>query len=303
MENWKDKILSKGRQYSIDPNGIVLSPISNTDSYLFHKNHTKGAYLRKLQDTQFHQIYWETPYYKKVLDQFLADYEFQDKVILDFGCGDGRFTQYLLKNGATKIVCVDFDYGTLASLSHYAAENNLNDKLLIIHSDFDNLFFEANEFDLILAIGVLYYLNDKYEASLQYFSTLMKTGGSLVTSDPDLEGSFLRMLMYESLNEAIQTFKSRRFKETKDDTVYRFRIFDEPEMLGIFSRANLKVVDRHRISLFHNLIRVLQLKGIIKEEELRANEKDVWQLFDYMHDHGTLSKHLMWHLHKSDVNK
>jgi SAM-dependent methyltransferase len=295
MKSWKEDILGS-QDFAVDNHGIIHGTVNSTDSYLFHKNYTKGAHLRKLKEKKFHQIYWETPYYLKILNSFLNKDDFNEMLFLDFGCGDGRITQYLLENHAEKIVCVDFDYATLVSLSEYLEDNQLTDKVMMLYTDYENLVLPHGKFDLILAIGVLYYLNEKYESALRNFRSLLKHEGRLILSDPDLEGSLLRMLLYDSLESAIEAFKLRRFKETKNQSEFHFRIFDEKEWKSIFARVGFAIDGKRKISLFHNIIRVLQIKGIITENQLEKNEADIWEILNYLHEHGSLSKHIVWSL-------
>lgn len=281
-----------------DEHGIVRCNINDTESYIFHKTYTKGAHLRKLKDIKYHQIHWETPYYYKVLDAYLTGVNLQGGVFLDFGCGDGRFTQFLLERGAKKIVCVDFDYSTLVSLSEYVSENDLQDRVLIIHSDYDNMPFEGSQFDMVLSIGVLYYLNDQYENAIAYFNALLKSKGRLITSDPDIEGFLMRSLIFDSLDDALELYEKRRFKETKEKTDYTFRVFDEAEWRNIFKKTNFTVLDVQGISLFHNLLRILLLRNMVTQADIERSQQKIWNMFDYLHENGNIHKHKIWLLEK-----
>lgn len=294
----KDHLPGDFLQQKKDDHGIVLCKVDNTESFIFHQKHTKGAHLRKLTEVKFHQIQWETPYYNKVLEEFLQGIDLKGKRILDFGCGDGRFTQFLIDKGADTLFCVDFDYATLHSLSGYVKEKGLEEKVCIIHSDFDNLPFADGQFDLVLSIGVIYYLNERYEEVVKTFHQLMNPKALFITSDPELEGFFLRTLLFDSLSDAVEVFEKRRFKETKDKTGFSFRVFDKEEWKKIFGSAGFEILDYKGISLFHNLLRVLQLRGIISENEIADKEKSIWKIFDYLHEHGELHKHLLWKLRK-----
>lgn len=281
-----------------DKNGIYSCCVDQTDSYIFHEKFTKGAHLRKLSEVKHHQIQWETPYYNKVLNDYFEGYEFTGKTFLDFGCGDGRFTEFLINKGAEKIVCVDFDYNTLVSLHNYRKENELENKIEIIHSDFDNLPFTNDTFDVILSIGVLYYLNENYEKAITHMHQLLKKDGMLITSDPCMEGFLLRTLLFDSLEDAIELFDTRRFKETKEKTDFKFRLFDKKEMEKIFLSSGFKIINCKGVSSFHNFLRVAQLRGLVKEQEIEQNETKIWSMLDYLHENGSLTKHLIWKLGK-----
>ena len=296
--SWKDELIERsGLREKLDKNGIYFTGIDNSPSFQFHRDHSKGAFLRKLETQKFHQIYWETPSYTKALDDFLPKTLF-DKTILDFGCGDGRFTQFLLRKGAEKIVCVDLDYSTLLSLKAFAEEQGISDKLLIIHSDFENLPNLKASFDVVLSVGVLYYLNEDYEKAVKTFHSFLNEEGVMITSDPDLEGFLFRALIFDSLDEFIKTFQTRSFKETKEETPFRFRLFDQKELFKIFTSSGFKRIQNRTISSFHNILRVLLLRGIIHESDLEKRESEIWEVIDYLDENGKLAKHLIWNLSK-----
>ena len=91
----------------IDNNGILIGKKSTTIGAEFHETRGKSALLRSLVDNPLHQINWETPYYNKFIDECLDGEELSEKVCLDLGCSDGRFTEYLINKGVKKVICLD----------------------------------------------------------------------------------------------------------------------------------------------------------------------------------------------------
>ncbi len=305
MNNWKDSVLDSSvindKEFSTDEFGILNCKVENSVAYEFHQTHTKGAFLRKFEKQKYHQVNWETPYYKRVFDDFLDGKDFNNKVALDLGCGDGRFTEYLLHKGYEKIVCVDFDYRLLVSLSEFAEQNEYSEKLLLICTDISNLPLKEDAFDLILSIRTLYYLNEKYEKAIKYVNSLLKKDGVLIISDPNMEGFILRALVFDSLGNALQSFENRKFKEVQAETDVWFRTFDEKELTEIYLKSGFTIEDKHGISMFHNLLRVSQLRGNISELEIENNEHRIKKMFDHLHDYGHLFKDVIWKLQKQIV--
>lgn len=303
MSNWKEDIIDKGKasgqEFLTDEFGILNCKVENTVAYEFHQTHTKGAFLRKFEQQKYHQVNWETPYYKKVFDDYLEGQNSLDKVALDLGCGDGRFTEYLLSKGYKRVVCVDFDYRLLVSLSEFAKGKGYSDNLLLICTDINNLPLKENTYDLVLCIRTLYYLNDKYEDAIKYVHSLLKKQGLLFISDPNMEGFILRALVFDSLNNALQSFEKKKFKEVQADTDIWFRTFNEKELTEIYSRNGFSIQGKHGISMFHNLLRVAQLRGMITESEIEENESRIKLMFDHLHEHGGLFKDVIWKLRKN----
>jgi SAM-dependent methyltransferase len=305
MISWKENIVGNikvgDQSFPVDEFGILNIKGNNTIAYEFHQTHTKGAFLRKFEKQKFHQVNWETPYYKKVFNEYLDGHDSFDKVALDLGCGDGRFTEYLLLKGYSKIVCVDFDYRLLVSLSEFAKQNGYSDKLLLICSDISNLPLKEDSFDLVLSIRTLYYLNDKYEEAIKYIYALLKKNGLFVISDPNMEGFVLRALVFDSLSNALLTFEKRRFKEVQVETDIWFRLFEEKELTAIYLKSGFKIEAKHGISMFHNFLRVAQLRGMIPESEIEKDEIRIEKMFDHLHEYGNLNKDIIWKLQKKVV--
>jgi len=81
-----------------------------------------------------------------------------NKVILDFGCGIGRFAQRLVRHGL-KYYGVDTSIGMIES----AKSLNASDKVEFIHSAGLPLPFREGYFDVCLSVGVLQYLLHQHD--------------------------------------------------------------------------------------------------------------------------------------------
>lgn len=61
----------------------------------------------------------------------------------DIGCGDGRFTEYLIDSGYTKIIATDIDINPLKNLSDFLENRGDRDKVLLVNSGVENLPYKA----------------------------------------------------------------------------------------------------------------------------------------------------------------
>lgn len=102
-----------------------------------------------------------------------AKEELKGKVILEAGCGAGRFTEVLVSTGAT---VVSFDLSNAVEANY---ENN-NDKgeLLIFQGDIYNIPFPDNYFDYVFCHGVLQHTPDPDRSYKEIFNKL-KHGGKI----------------------------------------------------------------------------------------------------------------------------
>jgi len=111
---------------------------------------------------------------------------------LDLGCGTGWIQEVLRTKGCRRrLVGVDIAYGML----RYAKRKQMHAVL----GDAANLPFDDNQFDGILAKGVLHHLPDMKTAVAE-IARVLKPGGTAVLADPHL--SPLRALRYALKNRA-----------------------------------------------------------------------------------------------------
>ena len=99
------------------------------------------------------------------------------KIILDAGCGMGRFLDVVSRGGAALAVGVD-----LSSAVNTAAANlSDRDNVLIIKGDIFRLPFRRGSFDVVFSIGVLHH-TPSTEQAFRALVPLVKPGGEIAIS-------------------------------------------------------------------------------------------------------------------------
>lgn len=293
MNSWAKEIFNDNNQLPLDENFIFCGIVKQTLSKEFHDQMPKGAALRELSSNELHQINWETPYYEKIIESYTIGLK-HNTPIMDLGCGDGRFTKTLLEAGFQKIVCVDSDYRLLQSLHQWALEYNYRENLVIIHNDADELDNFTSCFQSVLAIGVLYYLNEKEPKTLRSIQHILQTNGVLILSEPEIEGMIYRALFFEGVTDAIDIFQDKMFKEAKGNTEFKFSIKSKQEQKEFIEKAGYHVIDEHGITMFHNYLRIMLVRGLVTESQIKGQSERLKELFDFLHDNGSLVKHIIW---------
>jgi ubiquinone/menaquinone biosynthesis C-methylase UbiE len=297
LNNWKINILSPNQ--SVFSNGVYTTETGQSLSLSFHEKMPKGAALRDLKDVRLHLAYWETPYYKKAIARFLEDIQIsEDCIALDVGCGDGRFTELLIELGFQKIVATDVHFTPLQSLRDYAARKGFLDKLLLIQCSADRIPIRSEVASSVLAIGVYYYLNEKFENCLTEAYRILKPQGTLINSEPDLEGAVYKSMFFEEIEDALENLQTKKFKEEKGRTDFKFRLFENEEIQQLLAKHGFRVVDRHGLSLLPSILRIKMVRGEFSEDVVRDNEKEIRCLFDRFDNEGKLFKHIIWKSHK-----
>ena len=113
------------------------------------------------------------------------------EVMLEAGCGAGRFTKHAVSTGAT---VVSFDYSNAVDANYKV--NGIHANLLLLQADIFNMPFNEDYFDKVFCFGVLQHTPDPQKA----FSSLIKhlKPGGQIASDIYLKSwkSYLHIKPY-----------------------------------------------------------------------------------------------------------
>jgi 2-polyprenyl-3-methyl-5-hydroxy-6-metoxy-1,4-benzoquinol methylase len=102
--------------------------------------------------------------------------ELAGKLVLDVGCGMGRFAEIILKYGGT-VVGIDLSYAVDAAWTNMGQHARAN----FVQANVFSLPFAPESFDLIYSLGVLHHTPDP-RAAFNCLPALLKPGGTLMTT-------------------------------------------------------------------------------------------------------------------------
>ena len=134
-----------------------------------------GDQWKQYKKTQL-DSYTGSPISEDRLNRCLGDLKnnLNGKVVLEAGCGAGRFTEILLKKGA---ILVSSD---LSSAVEVNAENfPISDKHLVIQCDINDMPYADESFDVVICLGVIQHTTDT-EKTIEDLYSLVKKGGTLI---------------------------------------------------------------------------------------------------------------------------
>lgn len=109
-----------------------------------------GLQWNKFEKTQIDSRVQTNRSRTRFLEETLWDSELlNNKLVLDAGCGAGRFSEIALELGS-RLIAVDF-----SSAVDTAQKNLKSEKKLVVQADLSNLPIQSNSMDYIYCIGVL----------------------------------------------------------------------------------------------------------------------------------------------------
>jgi SAM-dependent methyltransferase len=115
---------------------------------------------------------------KKAGDQYfdiVPDEWIRDKMVLDVGCGTGRWSRYVAAK-AKQVEAIDPSKAVF-SAAHLLAKN---DNIRISKAGVDTIPFEDNSFDFVFSLGVLHHIPDTAAAMKKCIEKLKSNGYFLV---------------------------------------------------------------------------------------------------------------------------
>ena len=120
----------------------------------------------------------------------------KDKLVLDDGSGNGRFSVAMAKEGA-RVVALDINKLILKTAKKWTKQGKLSDLIDFVQGDIQNLPFKGDVFDKVLCAHNLWCIPNYKAAVAEMFRTL-KSGGRVVTDHLNLLN--WRVLRAECLN-------------------------------------------------------------------------------------------------------
>jgi 2-polyprenyl-3-methyl-5-hydroxy-6-metoxy-1,4-benzoquinol methylase len=167
LEN--DRLVCDNEQIP-EVNGVKYFAAINTYASLF------GDQWKQYKKTQL-DSYTGSPISASRLNRCLGDGlkdNLKGKLVLEAGCGAGRFTEVLLEKGA---VLVSSD---LSSAVEVNVENfPLSENHLVIQADINDMPYADESFDVVVCLGVIQHTPNT-EKTIEDLYKLVKRGGTLV---------------------------------------------------------------------------------------------------------------------------
>jgi SAM-dependent methyltransferase len=127
--------------------------------------------------------------------------QLKGKMVLDVGCGMGRFSEIVIKHGG-EVVGIDLSYAVESAFDNLGLKANAN----FMQADVFNLPFKEGSFDYIFSLGVLHHTPDTRKAFEQLPALLKKNGEIAIWVYSNVG---FRMKMYNAASGFFRLFTTR----------------------------------------------------------------------------------------------
>jgi ubiquinone/menaquinone biosynthesis C-methylase UbiE len=125
-------------------------------------------------------------------EEILDLYDPTGKVVLDYGCGPGYLTKYLIVDrGASHVTGIDVSEGEIAQAIERAEGNGVSDRSDFLAADAHATDFPDDTFDLIVGDAILHHLDMR--RALIEIRRILKPGGRAVFWEPLWHNPLLRL--------------------------------------------------------------------------------------------------------------
>lgn len=249
--DWKQTLLAAmpGWRYE---DGIVCSPQELSPE----AGYRDIDYESILRDP-YRTVSAEHSFYFRTIESALRRiHRASDPLIADLGCGDGRFVRWLLETGCQRVVGMDISRANLHRLrERVRAMPSAAEKVMLIEGDIEKPPLPTASVDLVMAVGVLLVLNERYAQGVRACAQLVRPGGYLLTFDPTDFGAAMYAIVRHNLEELKKVVDERtKTVDIADPRSPRYSVRSAEEMVAAHQAAGLKVISVSGIPLFPSLL-------------------------------------------------
>jgi hypothetical protein len=251
-------------------NGILCSPLAVSDKSVAWRN-SEFAVRASIDYTT---TWCEQNIGESIIDKHvLPRITLSSDLILDLGCGDGRYTKYFLNKGAQMIIAINYEIEPLLKLRDQLSDDERS-RVVLICTDVYNLPVKKKCADLAFAWGLLSCLSNMHQG-LDFIGDLTDNSGLMFFVEPLLEHALVYSLIKQDINEFYDIMTSRTRSSSWQDKSCRYRIYSLDELTELFSNKRYVTLYNGGVSVLPSLL----FGGILDSNSKELSEMLKGELF------------------------
>ncbi|MEQ8927488.1 MAG: class I SAM-dependent methyltransferase, partial [Fulvivirga sp.] len=129
-------------------------------------------------DESLNYLQWRNDQYYNY-EKYMPTHSFDDKRILDYGCGPGHdLVGFGVNSKPKELIGIDVSPVSLSEAGHRINLHNINAELILLDENENNLPFEDHSFDYVHSSGVLHHVQDPVSV-LKEIKRVLKIDGKI----------------------------------------------------------------------------------------------------------------------------
>ena len=245
LKNSLKALLSMDNNSDRDYSGVKISPKNLSSAEYWTVNNVTEHKKFKSREESLAFMRFRFDQYPKY-EELMPCSEFDDKIILDYGCGPGHdvvgFVEY---SKPLKVIAMDVSSSSLEETKNRVALHNASDKVEIkLIKEGEKLPIENNSIDYIHSSGVLHHTPNMQEI-LNEFYRILKPNGIIRIMVYNYNSIWAQLYvpyvlqMIKKINSDLSLEEAFR-RSTDGDSCPISNYYTSEQYLEICSRANLK---------------------------------------------------------------
>lgn len=251
-DTWKEdpqsiRCLSCEATYVIDEGVLRMDASGENDDITQLYSAMGGTHFVAASFESNPLIYITTRAYRRFLEKHFSQ---ATGSLMDFGCGDGRFSLWSAEKGFSTVVAVDSNLPSLKRLAAEARRRRL-EQIVVVCADLKNPPFKRDYFDAVLCIEVLYYLIPSLgrAGAIQAPANLLSNNGKMVLSEFSRFGRAMIDLDAMDLTNACSLIETcHRWEKFGDMRIQSYQ-WSVSELKSDLDSVHLKIIDETGVSL------------------------------------------------------
>ncbi len=201
-----------------------------------------------------HSTTWaEQSISNKLLESAIQEIKIQENdVIIDAGCGVGRFVKFLLSKGFQKIIAFNYEYEPLMKLSASLTDEE-KERVLLICADVFKHPFKTEIADFIIAWGLFTSTSD-FDLSMEETISLMKKDSFMYSAEPVMEHALIYALLMQDHEELMRILDTKTRASMWNLKDFRYRVYTQNEVNSSYDRDDLELVKKEGIPVLPSLL-------------------------------------------------